>query len=109
MLCRCVFGFWWSIFVLAIWRHIRPQNIQQWSVDKHTTTTIKVSHTFTPLAFQNASILWLDPKTDAITIDMVQVIPRTMGTVSVQKAVMNVFETDSRTKMMEKYAITCAR
>lgn len=107
MLCRCVFAFWWSIFVLAVWRHIRPPNLQQWSVDKHTTTAILTSNTFTPLQFENASILWLDSLTDTITIDLVQTIPLAMGVVSVKKAVMNVYETDSRTTMMEKYSITC--
>lgn len=107
MLCRCVFGFWWSIFVLTVWRHIRPKNIQQWSVDKHTTKRIQVSKEFTPLKFENASILWLDSFTDNITIDLAQTVPLAMGVVTVKKAVMNVYETDSRTTMMEKYSITC--
>ena len=107
MLSRCVFGFWWSIFVLTIWRHIRPKNIQQWSVDKHTTRNIRVSNTFTPLKFENASILWLDSLTDNITIELSQTIPIEMAVVTVKKAVMNVYETDSRSKMMEKYSITC--
>jgi Flp pilus assembly secretin CpaC len=59
------------------------------------------------LKFENASILWLDSLTDNITIELSQTIPIEMAVVTVKKAVMNVYETDSRSKMMEKYSITC--
>lgn len=106
MLCRFVFGFWWSILVWRIWYHVRPNKLHVWHIDRHTTTVINVEHQFTPITFENISLLWIDSSTDQIQLDLVQTTKTTMGLVSVQQAIMNVYETDYRDDEMERYPVS---
>lgn len=106
MLCRFVFGFWWSLFVWRIWFRIRPNSLHIWSVDRHTTTVVNVQHAFAPIAFANVSLLWLDSLTDQIQLDLVQTTKPSMGAVSVEQAIMNVYTNGVRDTEMERYPVS---
>lgn len=105
MICRFVFAVWWSVLVWAIWDHIRPSELHVWSVDRHTVPTVSVVRTFAPIQFDDASVLWLNATKDRVHLELSQTIKASMGTVSVRKATMNVYETAARTEQMETYTI----
>ena len=103
MLCRFFFALWWSFFVWCIWHHVRPAELHVWSIDRHTTTVLDVSLALSPLKFQNLSVLWVDTLTDRVHLDLLA--DTTMGTVSVKKAMMNVYENGFNDKLMEVYPV----
>jgi len=105
MLCRFVFGFWWSIFAWCIWHHVKPRELHIWSVDKHTTNIVQVVQSFAPIAFENTSIIWLNSMNDQVNLRIVRTTPQEMGIVTIKQANMNVYETDYRDNEMEKYHI----
>jgi hypothetical protein len=104
MLCRFVFAFWWSVFVICIWTHIR-QPLHVWTVDRHSTQIVQVKKTIQPIAFKNVSVIWTDMVTDAIHLELVQTISNTIGVVSIMSAKMSVFEDSFRDKVIETYDI----
>lgn len=105
MLCRIVFGFWWSIFIWRTWHHLKPQELHIWSVDKHTTNIVHVDHQFAPIAFKNTSIIWINDVNDRVDVQLVRTTPQKMGIVTIKQAIMNVYETDYRDNEMERYHV----
>lgn len=105
MLCRCVFALWWSFFVWGIWHHLRPSEQHIWTIDRHTTRIVDVAVTLTPLEFANVSVLWLDKERDSVHLDLVQTSDKTMGTVSVKKATMNVYDSGFDGGLVEVYPV----
>lgn len=108
MLCTGVFALWWSFFVWSVWRHLRPNERHIWAIDRHTTQVVDVALTVTPLAFANASVLWLDTQTDSVHLDLVQTIDNTMGKASVKEAIMNVHDSGFDGGLIEVYPINIA-
>lgn len=105
MVCRFVFGVWWSILVWAIWAHIRPQELHIWTVDRHATPTIVVKRVFSPIQFENASILSLNSTLDRVSLDLTHTTDASMGHVSIDKAYMHVYDTPERTSRRETYTV----
>jgi len=105
MICRIVFAVWWSVLVWAIWDHIRSSELHVWSVDRHTVPTVSVVRTFAPIQFDDASVLWLNATKDRVHLELSQTTKASMGTVSVRKATMNVYETAARNEQMETYTV----
>lgn len=108
MLCRCVFALWWSFFVGGIWHHMRPAERHIWNIDRHTTRVVNVNATLTPFEFANASVLWLDAERDRVHLDLVQTMDKTIGTVSVKEAIMNVYECGFDDRLVEVYPVNIA-
>jgi len=104
MLCRFVFAFWWSIFVIGIWNHLRKP-LHVWTVDQHSKSVVKVKKTLSPIAFQNASVLWVDLDTDVVHLDLVHTSLETLGNVSIDSAKMSVFQDGFRDHVCEIYDI----
>tara|TARA_B110000008_G_scaffold115509_1_gene118262 strand:+ start:18748 stop:19365 length:618 start_codon:yes stop_codon:yes gene_type:complete len=104
MLCRFVFSFWWSIFVLGIWWHLR-QPLHVWTVDRHQGETIKVTKVLRPIEFTNASVLWLNALSDIVHLDLKKTTDAKMGEVSIATANMLVFEDSFRDTVMERYPV----
>lgn len=104
MLCRFVFAFWWSVFVIGIWRHVK-QPLHVWTVDRHTTPIVKVKKTIQPIAFKNASVLWADMVTDNIHLELMKTTPNSLGHINIESATMSVFEDSFRDKVIERYDI----
>jgi len=104
MLCRFVFSFWWSIFVLGIWRHLR-QPLHVWTVDRHQSETIKVTKVLRPIEFANASVLWLDSFRDRVHLDLKRTTDAKKGDISIAAADMLVFEDSFRDTVMERYPV----
>ena len=96
---------WWSLFVGGIWHHLRPSEQHIWTIDRHTTKVVDVAVTLTPLAFVNVSVLWLDKERDSVHLDLVQTSDKTMGTVSVKDAIMNVYESGFDGGLVEVYTV----
>lgn len=104
MLCRFVFAFWWSVFVIGIWSHLH-QPLHVWTVDRHATSIVKVKKTIKPIVFKNASVKWADMLTDAIHLELKKTTPDSLGDVSIKTAKMSVFEDSFRDRVIETYDI----
>lgn len=100
MLCRIVFGFWWSVFVLGIWYHMR-QPMHVWSIDHHARQRIHVTQTLKPIQFTNASVLWIDMLKDSVHLELENTMPD--QEVSIKDAKMYVYENSFRDTTMEVY------
>ena len=104
MLCRFVFGFWWSIFVSGIWWHLR-QPLHVWKVDRHKTKRIDTTITIKPIEFVNASVLWIDMLSDSVHLNLNRTYDTDIMDINISNAKMQVFETSFRDTMMEVYDI----
>jgi len=100
MLCRFVFGFWWSVFVGGIWYHMR-QPMHVWTVDHHDTQRIHVTQTFQPIQFTNASVLWIDMLKDSVHLELKNTMPD--QEVSIKDAKIYVYESGFCDTTMEVY------
>lgn len=100
MLCRFVFVFWWSVFVVGIWYHMR-QPMHVWSVDHHDIQRIHVTQSFQPIQFTNASVLWIDMLKDSVHLELENTMPDL--DVSMKAANMYVYENSFRDTVMEVY------
>lgn len=105
MLCRFVFGFWWSVFVIAIWSQMR-QPLHKWTVDRHSTQIVTVKKTLQPIIFKNASVLWVNTQTDAVHLELERTTPAHLGEVSIASAKMFAFEDSFRDKVVETYDVS---
>ena len=100
MLCRFVFGFWWSAFVAGVWYHLR-QPMHVWTVDRHNTQRIHVTKSFQPIEFKNASVLWIDNLKDSVHLELQNTMPE--QAVEIADAKMYVYENCIRDTVMEVY------
>ena len=100
MLCRFVFGFWWSAFVAGVWYHLR-QPMHVWTVDRHNTQRIHVTKSFQPIEFKNASVLWIDNLKDSVHLELQNTMPE--QAVEIADAKMYVYENSDRDTAMEVY------
>ena len=89
---------------MGIWAHLR-QPLHVWTVDRHSTPVVKVKKTIRPIAFKNASVIWVDMLTDAIHLELVKTTPDSLGEVSIETAKMSVFENNFRDTVIETYDI----
>lgn len=102
MLCRFVFAFWWSIFVVGIWYHLH-QPLHIWTVDRHEMQRIHVRKTFQPIKFENTSVLWIDMLKDSVHLELINTMPD--HNVSIVTSKMYVYENSFRDTVMEVYGM----
>jgi hypothetical protein len=104
MLCRFVFAFWWSVFVVGIWFHLN-EPLHVWTIDRHPTKIVRISKTIRPIEFKNASVLWIDMLTDSIQLNLQRTVSNNLGHVGIKHAEMQVFENDFGDNIMEVYSL----
>ena len=106
MLCRFVFGFWWSIFCMVHFGTMSNHvSYIIWSVDKHTTNIVSSLYNHLLPLPSKIHQSYAQSMNDQVNLRIVRTTPQEMGIVTIKQANMNVYETDYRDNEMEKYHI----
>jgi hypothetical protein len=101
--CSFFFLFWWTIFICIAWRQTYKP-VHRWRVHKNNKRISK-KIILQPIQFRSVNILWINPISDKISIDIVQTTSPEMGEVRIKHMEMEVFETPSRENVSEIYSM----
>lgn len=95
--------FWTILFIIGGWWDYRYSALR-WRIHRpvrKVERTVRIK----PIVFRNASVMWINTLSDEINLDLVDVAPDSIGTTSVEKIQMHVYNDIHRTQLAEIYDV----